>query len=86
MTVKQTLVVMVINTGDAVIVQGPLVVQRRISANPGLNFNPGFFLCIFFFKSISSDNLFYDEKKYKTEFAFPAFIFEFKFCTYPGLS
>ena len=85
MTVKQTLVAMVINTGDAVIAQGPLVVQRWISANRGLNFNPGFFLC-FFFKSISSDNLFYDEKKYKTEFAFPAFIIEFKFCTYPGLS
>ena len=51
LTVKQTLVVMVINTGDAVIVQGPLVVQRRISANPGLNFNPGFFLCIFFSKA-----------------------------------
>ena len=72
--------------------QGP-VVQRLISANPGLNLNLGFFFfCSKAFSWISFSILFRVSnhriagKKNKTEFAFLAFISEFKFCTNPGLS
>ena len=69
------------------------VVQRPISANPGLNFNPG----LFFFSSIAFSRTIFSilfrvanhqiiEKKNLTEFAFYAFKSEFKFCTNRGLS
>ena len=63
------------------------------SANLGLNFNLGFFF--FLTKAFSwiifstpfrvSNHQILDKKNY-TEFAFQAFISEFKFCTNPGLS
>ena len=71
---------------------GP-VLRRPISANPGLNFNLGFFFfCLkafswirFFFLFRASNHQIVG-KKNKTEFAFEAFISEFKFRTNPGLS
>ena len=71
-------------------VQGP-VVRRPITANPGLNFNLGFF--VFCSKAFSRKifsilfraSLIVDRKN-KTEFAFHPFISELKFRTNPGLS
>ena len=72
--------------------QGP-VVRRPISANPGLNFNPGFFsFCSKAFSRTVSSLLFRASnhqivgKKNKTEFAPQAFIPEIKFRTNPGLT
>ena len=67
--------------------QGP-VVRRPISANPGLNFNPGFFFfCSKIFSRVISSLLFgasnhqFVGTKNKTEFASSAFISEIKFRT-----
>ena len=81
-----------INKVKCLPVQGP-VVRRPISANPGLNFNLGFFLfCLKAFYRIifpivfrASSIQIVDKKNY-TEFAFKAFISEFKFHINPGLS
>ena len=69
------------------------VVQGPISANPGLNYNPGFFFfCLKAFSRIIFSILFRAsnhqivDKKNKTEFAFSGFISELKICTDPGLS
>ena len=71
---------------------GP-VVWSPISANPGLNFNPGFFFfCSKVFSQIISSLLFRASnhqivgKKNKTEFASQAFISEIKFRPNPGLT
>ena len=75
-------------------VQGP-VVRRPITANPGLNFNLGFF--VFCSKAFSrkifsilfrasSHQILIVDRKNKTEFAFHPFISELKFRTNPGLS
>ena len=73
-------------------VQGP-VVRRPITANPGLNFNLGFFVfCSKTFSRIIFSILFRASnhqtvyRKNKTEFAFYPFISELKFRTNPGLS
>ena len=63
-----------------------LVVGRPITANPGIT---SFFFLLF--RGIFSDNFLYSnhqivDRTKKTEFAFYAFISEFKFCTSPGLS
>ena len=74
------------------ILQGP-VVRTPVSANPGLNFNPGFF----FFLSKALSRMIFSilfrvsnhqivGKDNKTEFDFQALISEFKFRTNPGLS
>ena len=72
--------------------QGP-VVRRPISANPGLNFNPGFFFfCSKIFSRVISSLLFgasnhqFVGTKNKTEFASSAFISEIKFRTNRGLT
>ena len=72
--------------------QGPAV-RRPISANPGLNFNPGFFFfCSKVFSRVISSLLFRASnhqivgRKNKTEFASQAFISEIKFCTNRGLT
>ena len=67
---------------------GP-VVRRPISANSGVNFNPGFFIplwsrlfeiiSLFFFRA--SDNQILQKKKY-AEF----FVLAFRFHIYPGLT
>ena len=64
-----------------------------ISANPGLNLNPGFFFFCSkaFYRRIFSilfRALHYQvvDKNNKTGFAFKAFISQMKFCTNPGLS
>ena len=69
---------------------GP-VVRRPISANPGLNFNPGFFFfCSKVFSRVISSLLFRASnhqivgRKNKTEFASQGFISEIKFRTNPG--
>ena len=69
------------------------VIRRPINANPGLNFNLGFFfLCSKAFSPTIFSILFRASnhqivgKKNKTEFAFYAFLSEFKFRTNPGLS
>ena len=69
------------------------VVQGPISANPGLNYNPGFFFfCLKAFIRIIFSILFRAsnhqivDKKNKTEFAFSGFISELKICTDLGLS
>ena len=71
---------------------GP-VVRTPVSANPGLNFNPEFF--IFLSKALSwiifsilfrVSNHQIVGKENKTEFAFQAPIVEFKFRTNPELS
>ena len=74
-------------------IQGP-VVRKPVSANPGLNFNLGFFFL--FIKSTLSDNFLYFflnisnhqfvGKENSTELAFLALISEFKICTNPGLA
>ena len=71
--------------------QGP-VVRRPISANPGLNFNPGFFFfCSKVFSQVISSLFFRASnhqivgRKNKTEFASQAFISEIKFRTNRGL-
>ena len=69
------------------------VVQRPISANPGLNFNPGFYISLF--KSrfgiilpivLGAFNYQIVVKKKKTELALQAFRFKIKFHTNPRLS
>ena len=72
--------------------QGPAV-RRPISANPGLNFNPGFFFfCSKVFSRVISSLLFrasnhqFVGRKNKTEFASQAFISEIKFRTNRGLT
>ena len=72
--------------------QGP-VVRRTISANPGLNFNQSFSFfcskalsCIILYLLFRATNHQIVVKKNKTEFAFYAFISEFKFGTNPRLS
>ena len=69
------------------------VVQRPISANPGLDFNPGFFFfCSKAFTRIIFSLLYRVSnhqivgKKNKTEFASKAFISEIKFRTNSGLA
>ena len=69
------------------------VVQGPISANPGLNYNPGFFFfCLKEFSQIifwilfRASNHQIVDKKNKTKFAFSAFISELKICTDPRLS
>ena len=72
--------------------QGPAV-RRPISANPGLNFNPGFFFfCSKVFSRVISSLLFrasnhqFVGRKNKTEFASQAFKSEIKFRTNRGLT
>ena len=71
--------------------QGP-VVRTLVSANPGLNFNLGFFFLskafsrTIFFILFRVSNHQIVGKENKTEFAFYAVISEFKFHTNPGLS
>ena len=71
---------------------GP-VVRTLVSANPGLNFNPGFFFFlskalswIIFYISFRASNHHIVGIEHETEFVFLALMFEFKFCTNPGLS
>ena len=79
------------NVAQIIRVQGP-VVQRPISSNPGLNFNPAFFISLF--KSLfgkiftilfrtSNDQI--ASKKIWIEFSLKVFRPEIKFHTNPGL-
>ena len=70
-----------------------LVARRSVSANPGLNFNPGFFFfCSQALSRIIFSILFRTSthqivgKKNTTEFAFKAFISELKFRSSRGIS
>ena len=72
--------------------QGP-VVLRLISANPRLNYNPGFFIPMFkslfgIFSSVfygASNHRLIDKKNY-AEFSFKTFRCEIRFDINPGLS
>ena len=89
---KDQFAVSYFSTSLIVLIQGPDV-RRSISANQGLNFNPGFFsFCSKAFSRTVSSLLFRASnhqivgKKNKTEFAPQAFIPEIKFRTNPGLT
>ena len=73
--------------------KGPVARRRAISANPRLNFNPGFyFFCSKAFSRMIFSILFrvsnshIVNKKIKLNFAFSTFISEFKCRTNRGLS